>query len=94
MQNYQQLEERFAEIHKLDSIGSVLFWDSKVMMPATASANRGEQMGTLTRVIHGKRTDPALADLLAAADNEQPQAPISGGWLTARSVHQTLADDQ
>jgi carboxypeptidase Taq len=70
MQNYQQLEERFAEIHKLDSIGSVLFWDSKVMMPATASANRGEQMGTLTRVIHSKRTDPALADLLAAADNE------------------------
>lgn len=70
MRNYRQLEERFAEIHKLDSIGSVLFWDSKVMMPATASANRGEQVGALTQVIHAKRTDPAIAELLANAEHE------------------------
>ena len=70
MNNYQQLEKRFAEIHQLSSISAVLFWDTKVMMPSSAAANRGEQMAALTRVVHAKRTDPEIPDLLDAAAQE------------------------
>ncbi len=70
MHNYQQLEQRFAEIHKLTSINSLLQWDAKVMMPASGSSNRGEQLAALTKVIHAKRTDPVLVELLAGAENE------------------------
>lgn len=70
MTAYEQAAERFAEIHKLSSVASLLFWDSKTMMPAAGSTNRGEQLGVLTQVLHDKRTDPQLTDLILEAEQE------------------------
>ena len=70
MDPYTQLEERFAEIHKLEAIGTLLFWDSKVMMPAQGAASRGEQLATLTGIIQGLRRDPAVPELLEQAEEK------------------------
>ena len=70
MTAYEQAAERFAEIYKLSSVSTRLFWDSKTMMPAEASASRGEQLGALTQVLHEKRTSPELTDLIDKAEQE------------------------
>ena len=70
MTAYEQAAERFAEIYKLSSVSTLLFWDSKTMMPAAGSAGRGEQIGALTQVLHEKRTSPELTDLILEAEQE------------------------
>ncbi|MDP6810377.1 MAG: carboxypeptidase M32 [Pseudomonadales bacterium] len=70
MTAYEKAAEKFAEIHKLSSVSTLLFWDSKTMMPVAGSPSRGEQMGALTKVLHDKRTNPELTDLIAEAEQE------------------------
>jgi carboxypeptidase Taq len=70
VEKYRQATRLFGDIHKLQSINSILGWDSKTMMPAQASASRGEQMAVLTEVIHQKQTDPALVDTVMEAAQE------------------------
>ena len=57
MKAYEQAAAKFAEIQKLQAVSTQLFWDSKTMMPVSASSGRGEQMGALTQVVHEKSTD-------------------------------------
>ncbi len=73
MSAYQQAADRFAEIHKLSGIITLLSWDSKVMMPAAATPSRGEQIGALAALLHARQTDPRLAEWLEAADQEDNQ---------------------
>jgi len=62
------LRERLAELSDLGSIGSLLFWDQNTMMPPAAAPARAEQAATLERIVHGRLTDPGLADLLDALE--------------------------
>ena len=70
MRAYEAAAAKFAEIHKLQAVATQLFWDSKTMMPVSASAGRGEQMGALTQVVHEKSTSPDLTGLIADAEQE------------------------
>ena len=45
-----------------------LGWDQETMMPRGASEQRGEEMAAMEGVLHARRTDPRIADWLAAAD--------------------------
>ncbi|MEL6608426.1 MAG: carboxypeptidase M32 [Pseudomonadota bacterium] len=53
----------------LGQIQGRLGWDQETMMPRGAAAQRGEEMGALEGVLHARRTDPKLADWLAAIDD-------------------------
>jgi carboxypeptidase Taq len=72
------LRERMAELSDLRRIGGLLFWDQQTMMPPRGAEARAEHAATLTRVIHGKETDPALGALLDAlepwAEQSDPDA--------------------
>jgi carboxypeptidase Taq len=72
------LRERLAELSDLRSIDGLLAWDQQTVMPPAGGPARAEHAATLTRVIHGRETDPALGALLDTlepwADGEDPDA--------------------
>lgn len=68
--SYERLEQRFARITNFDNALGILQWDQDTMMPEGASSSRSEALATLKVVRHELLTDPALADQLAAAENE------------------------
>lgn len=45
-----------------------LGWDQETVMPRGAAPQRAEEMAALERVLHGRRSDPRVADWLAAAE--------------------------
>ena len=72
---YRELERRFAALSHLHGALAVLHWDSATMMPPGGAAARSEQIATLAEIAHRQLTDPALADLLAAAADSAPADP-------------------
>lgn len=64
---YKDLVERLDSITQLGRASAVLGYDQLVFMPSQASTERGKQMAALATVIHEKRTDPKILDLLEAA---------------------------
>jgi carboxypeptidase Taq len=64
------LEARFRRLSALDGAAGVLGWDQMVMMPAGGAEARAEQTAVLSVLRHELLTDPAVADLLAAAESE------------------------
>jgi carboxypeptidase Taq len=68
---YRQLEARFARLGALQDATAMLQWDTATLMPAGGAAARAEQLATLRLVCHELLTDPALGDLLAAAEDER-----------------------
>jgi carboxypeptidase Taq len=56
------------ETQALGQIMGRLGWDQETMMPPGAAAQRAEEMAALEAVLHARRTDPRIADWLAAAD--------------------------
>ena len=58
------------ETRALEQVAGRLGWDQETMMPPGAKDQRAEEMGAMQAVIHARRTDPRLADWLAAAEAE------------------------
>ncbi len=62
-----QLRARLAVIADLSQAQAVLSWDENVYLPPAAAPARGQQLATLSRLIHEHATAPALGELLAAS---------------------------
>lgn len=58
----------------LAQVAGRLGWDQETVMPRGAAEQRSEEIGALESVLHARRTDPRIADWLAAA-----QAPDAAG---------------
>ncbi|HLK81297.1 MAG TPA: carboxypeptidase M32 [Xanthobacteraceae bacterium] len=63
-----ELKRRLQEISDLNFAGAVLSWDQATYMPPGGAAARGRQSALLSRLAHGKSTDPALGRLLEALE--------------------------
>jgi len=61
---------RLGEIADLGSAQALLDWDQHTMMPATASASRADQMGTIALLQHQRLASDALGRLIDAAQGE------------------------
>lgn len=70
MTAYQKLEERFGTIADIDQASSILNWDRAVIMPDSASDERGRQLATLAALAHEKLTADEVALDLASADGD------------------------
>jgi len=70
MAAYRELERRFRRLANVEGATAILHWDWATMMPPGGAESRGEQLATLGLIRHDMLTDPALADLLAAAEAE------------------------
>jgi carboxypeptidase Taq len=62
------LGERMAELADLGGVFGLLFWDQNTMMPSTGAEARGDQLATLTKVVHERMTDPEVGRLLDALE--------------------------
>jgi carboxypeptidase Taq len=71
---YQELVSKLETITQLSRVSAVLGYDQQVFMPSSASAERGAQMAALATVLHDKRTDPALLELMKQALTEVPES--------------------
>ena len=67
MSAYDQLMAFQRETEALGEVAGRLGWDQETMMPKAAADQRSEEMSALEGVLHARRSDPRLSDLLAAA---------------------------
>ncbi len=74
MTAFQDLMAFQRDTEALAQIAGRLGWDQETMMPRGAAEQRGEETGAIEGVLHARRTDPRLADWLAAA-----KAPDAAG---------------
>lgn len=89
MQNNRAFAELMAFQRQTEALGLVaerLGWDQETMMPAGAAEQRGEEMAAMEGVLHARRTDPRLADWLAAAE-----APDAAGQAQLRLIRRSHA---
>ena len=67
MTAYDNLMRYQRDTEALVQISGRLNWDQETMMPRGAAEQRGDELAALEGVIHARRTDPRMADWLAAA---------------------------
>jgi carboxypeptidase Taq len=101
MTAYATLETRFRRLGALHEAAAILHWDSATMMPEGAGGGRAEQLATLRVASHEVLTDPAIADLLPAAEGEAALDPwrranlaeMRRRWLHATAVPARLVEE-
>ena len=67
---YDQLAHTFTRLHRLDHLQSLAYWDQAAVMPAGGAEARAAALAEVAALMHGLRTDPALRDALARAEDE------------------------
>ena len=65
---YDQLRAHARETGVLNAVEALLGWDQETYMPSAGAASRAEQSSALAGIIHERRTDPKLGDLIAACE--------------------------
>jgi carboxypeptidase Taq len=71
----------------LESIESLLGWDERTYMPPAAGPYRAEQMTYLAGMVHKRRTDPRLGELLGElAASDLAKDPHSDAGATIRQL--------
>ena len=68
--HYAALEDRFRRLAGINGAIAILDWDTAVVMPKKAAADRGEQFAVLRRIAHELLTHAETGDQLAAAEDE------------------------
>lgn len=71
MTNNTAFADLMAFQRQTEALGKVaerLGWDQETMMPRGAADQRGEEMAAIEGILHARRTDPRIADWLAAAE--------------------------
>ena len=86
MSPYQELLSFQRQTEALSQIAGRLGWDQETMMPVGAADQRGEEMAAMECVMHARRTDPRIADWMAACATEDLD-PV-GSLLRGSSVLQ------
>ncbi len=83
---YAELMGMARQTAALEQVAGRLGWDQETVMPRGSAQQRGEEMAAMEGVLHARRSDPRLADLLAVAE-----APDAAGVAQLRELHRALA---
>jgi carboxypeptidase Taq len=70
-----ELKRRLLEISDLNFAGAVLSWDQATYMPPGGAVARGRQSALLSKLAHGKSTEPALGRLIDALEPHGEELP-------------------
>ncbi|NBB98821.1 MAG: carboxypeptidase M32 [Alphaproteobacteria bacterium] len=68
MTAYEDLRAHLRQTAALGEVAGRLGWDQQTVMPRGANDQRAEEMAALEDVLHARRTDPELGDLLDRAE--------------------------
>ena len=96
---YEALAQRFKRVALVREAIGMLQWDMAAMMPNGGADARGEQLATLKVIAHEQVTDPALGDLLGAAETADLDAwqranlrEMRRAWVHATAVPAALVE--
>ncbi|RKF17031.1 carboxypeptidase M32 [Roseovarius spongiae] len=70
MSAFRELMAHQRETEALAQVAGRLAWDQETVMPRGAAAQRAEESGAMSLVLHARRTDPRIGAWLAAAEDE------------------------
>ncbi len=91
----QALKGLWQEIYDLGKAAAVLHWDRHTQMPPGGHAARGQQLTTLSRLIHERMVSPRLGDLLEELKEVEEGFPRDSDEASlirvARRKHQQAA---
>lgn len=98
MTAYNKLMAYQRQTEALAQVAGRLGWDQETVMPRGATAQRSEEIAAMEGVLHARRTDPQLADWLAAAEPSDEVARaqmrlIRRGFQRATKVPADLAQE-
>lgn len=68
---YDQLRAHARETAVLGSVQALLAWDQETYMPPAGAASRAEQAAAVAGLVHERRTDPRLGELIEACENDR-----------------------
>ena len=84
MTAYDDLMAFQRQTEALAQVAGRLGWDQETVMPDGSAGQRAEEIGALEGVLHARRSDPRLADWLAAA-----KAPDAVGVAQLRQIRRS-----
>jgi len=68
--SYDALTQTFDRLHKLEHLQSIAGWDQAALMPPGGAEARAAAMAEMAALLHRLRTEPALREQLAKAQQE------------------------
>jgi carboxypeptidase Taq len=68
--SYAELCRVWSRLHRFNHLSAIVGWDRNAMMPPKGNAARAAAEAELHALIHRTRTEPRLAELLRAAEQE------------------------
>ncbi|MCF1708363.1 carboxypeptidase M32 [Tabrizicola sp. J26] len=74
MTAYDKLMAFQRQTEALAQVAGRLGWDQETVMPRGAAEQRSEEMAAMEGILHARRTDPKIADWLAAAEPQDEEA--------------------
>jgi carboxypeptidase Taq len=97
-----ELKQRLAEIHDLERASALLDWDLNVSMPPGGESSRATQLATLEGVIHARRIDDRIGELVDELTDYAASLPTDSddaclvrvarrNWERARCIPTALA---
>ncbi len=66
--SYDLLLEHLKKTTALEQVSGLLGWDQETKMPSKGGGQRAEHMGALEGILHGRRSDPRVAEWIASID--------------------------
>ncbi|MEM6887311.1 MAG: carboxypeptidase M32 [Pseudomonadota bacterium] len=87
MSAYDALMRHARDTQALAKIAGRLEWDQETMMPRGAAPQRAEECAALEAVLHARRSDPRLADWLAALEGKEEDAVARANLRHIRRSH-------
>ncbi|HWV37908.1 MAG TPA: carboxypeptidase M32 [Vulgatibacter sp.] len=68
--SWNELARRMGELRDYAAIAGLLTWDQETYMPAGGASARASQLAAIQALLHERRIDPVLGELLAAATSD------------------------
>ena len=68
--SYDALTATWLRLYRLGHLQSIASWDQAANMPPKGNTARGQALAEIAMLLHGMRTDPALKNHLARAEDE------------------------
>lgn len=66
--HYEELRAHVRQTGTLGAVEALLNWDQETYMPPAAAANRAEQAAAIASIVHERRIDPRLGELIGACE--------------------------
>ena len=94
---YDALATTYTRLHHFGHLGAIAGWDQAANMPPKGNEARAAALSEMAALMHRMRTEPALADQLARAEQEALSdvqranlREIQRDWRSANALPETL----